>query len=72
MRQTEVISSKISPQRLTDLETQSLFELEVDSVVLYKELTKLAGLSGSIARRLREYHQLVSEQELMNCSTQLE
>ncbi len=44
---------------------QDLLNLEVDLVVLSKELTKLVGFSGSIARQLREYRLSGQERELV-------
>ncbi len=42
---------------------QELLDLEVDSVVLYKELTRLEGISGRIRDSLRELRQSLVEQE---------
>ncbi len=43
--------------------SQTLLDLEVDSVVLYKELTKLEGMSGRITDSLRELRLSVQEQQ---------
>ncbi len=43
---------------------QVLKDLEVDSAVLYRELTKLEGFSGRIAEDIRALVSLVVEREL--------
>ncbi len=58
-------SEKISQQlRIPDTLIQELLALEVDTEVLYKELIRLADLSGRIGDSFRVLRLSVLEQEL--------
>ncbi len=68
MSQPEYILEESEKTRLTEKQLacliQELQDLEVDSVVLRKELTRLEGLSSRTANSLRELVQLLLEKEL--------
>ncbi len=66
----EVTKNHTSPI-FSDNLTQSFLDLEVDLVVLSRELIKLEGFSIRIAKRLRESRQLVSELESVQAVQEL-
>ncbi len=66
MKQLDTVTSqKISPHlALSETTIQDLLALEVDTQVLYQELTKLADLSGRIGDSFRRLRLSAQEQEL--------
>ncbi len=63
---TRKVSEKISQRwDRSGISAPSLLALEVDMVVLSKELSKLEDYSGNIVNQLRELRQWVSEPDYL-------
>lgn len=64
---TKEVLVKTSPQLvLSEITIQRLLDLEVDTLVLYQELTKLVGICSRIGGSFRDLRLSASEQELVD------